>query len=245
MVGIDREAFPRPQALQREFHAAVSTPGSRRPDAESLSCHASDGWHCRWRSAFWLWANTASYDVRNVLGLLLISAFIPALCAGRARSCQKGDIPDRPRWSVPDGAIAIGLAVLCVGLTLPLAQGDKDAEAAICGRTAPRRLAGLKSIGTWKSCSFGAAPSSARTSTSARFRPSADSKPDESLPLLRTVWMPCGVRQFSESTGCTSILYQPRSTHPSVLSFVVAYADARGLKKLAEGNGFELLGSDP
>ena len=70
---------------------------------------------------FWLWANTASYDARNVLGLVLISAFIPLHALARTFMPRR-DLPDQPRWRVPDGAIAIGLAVLCVALTLPLAR---------------------------------------------------------------------------------------------------------------------------
>ena len=53
------------------------------------------------------------------------------------------------------------------------------------------------------------------------------------------------MKQFNESTGCTAIFYQPRTTHPTVLGFVATYAQARGLKKLAEDKGFELLGSSP
>ena len=192
---------------------------------------------------FWLWANTASYDVRNVLGLLLISAFIPLYALARA-FLPKRDIPDQPRWSVPDAAVAIGLALLCVGLTLPLAQADKDLKQ----RFADEQLrAGLglefnRNIEKLLVRGCTVFSPDVYISTISAFRPYRNQMKlfhfSEPLDALR-------VQQFDESTGCTSIFYQPRSTHPSVLSFVVAYAEARGLKKLAEGNGFELLSSDP
>ena len=74
---------------------------------------------------FWLWANTASYDLRNLLGLLLISAFIAVYAATRTFVATRV-FSNEPRWSVPDGAVAMSLAILSVGLTLTLAQGDKE-----------------------------------------------------------------------------------------------------------------------
>jgi hypothetical protein len=73
----------------------------------------------------WLWANTASYDLRNLLGLLLISAFIPLYALAR-HFVTTGVFSNQPRWSIPDGIIAASLAALCVGLTLPLAQRDRE-----------------------------------------------------------------------------------------------------------------------
>jgi hypothetical protein len=49
------------------------------------------------------------------------------------------------------------------------------------------------------------------------------------------------VKQLNESTGCTSIIYPPERTHPSILSFISATTEARGYKKEIEGNGMELL----
>ena len=65
--------------------------------------------------SFFAWANTASYDLRNILGLLLISAFIPLYAAANAW-LGAGPPPGGRRWIVPDGAVAAGWTVLSVGL---------------------------------------------------------------------------------------------------------------------------------
>jgi hypothetical protein len=77
---------------------------------------------------FWLWANTASYDLRNLLGLLLISASIPLYALAR-RLPVKSAAASKSRWSVPDSAVAGGLAAMAVALTLTLAQGDAQLKA--------------------------------------------------------------------------------------------------------------------
>ena len=73
----------------------------------------------------WLWADTASYDLRNLLGLLLISASIP-LYALALHFMTTGELSKQLRWSIADGVVAVSLAVLCVGLTLPLARGNSE-----------------------------------------------------------------------------------------------------------------------
>ena len=73
----------------------------------------------------WLWASTASYDLRNLLGLLLISVFIPLYALARAYVPIR-KLSDERRWSVPDGAVAAGLAILCFAVTLTLALGDRE-----------------------------------------------------------------------------------------------------------------------
>ena len=70
------------------------------------------------------WASLFSYDLRNLLGMLLISAIIP-LCAVARRFATTASIPAKPRWKLGDGVVAAGVAVLCVVLTLPLAMGDE------------------------------------------------------------------------------------------------------------------------
>ena len=76
-------------------------------------------------AGFAAWASMLSYDLRNLLGFLLISAFIPLFALARSFAPAKVFLNQR-RWSVQDGTVAFGLAVLCVGLTLSLAQGDKQ-----------------------------------------------------------------------------------------------------------------------
>jgi len=52
-------------------------------------------------------------------------------------------------------------------------------------------------------------------------------------------------KQLSESGGCTSILYPPSVTHPSILRFVDAYLKTRNFTKMAEDREMELLVSGP
>ena len=73
---------------------------------------------------FWLWANTASYDLRNALGLLLICAFIPLYAMARRFVTPRVATGER-QWHARDGVVAAGVAALCVVLTLPLALSDE------------------------------------------------------------------------------------------------------------------------
>ena len=62
-------------------------------------------------AGLWLWANTASYDLRNILGFLLITAFIPHFAVARRFATSRDASRDR-QWHVRDLAIAAGVAVL-------------------------------------------------------------------------------------------------------------------------------------
>jgi hypothetical protein len=46
--------------------------------------------------------------------------------------------------------------------------------------------------------------------------------------------------RLSRTEGCTAFLF-PRPSHPAILQFIAAETETRGLTKMAEGNGFELL----
>jgi hypothetical protein len=85
-------------------------------------------WRARWLIVplfvgLWLWADTASYDLRNALGLLLIAAFIPVYVLiewWRSRAVRKPDLPSqRP---VSDPAAASIATVLLMIATLPIAH---------------------------------------------------------------------------------------------------------------------------
>ena len=86
-----------------------------------------------------LWANTASYDLRNVLGLLMISAFVPLYAIARP-FVKKPDFSNQRRWRVPDGAAAAGVAALCVVLTLPLAMGDEKLKQRFANEQLEQRI---------------------------------------------------------------------------------------------------------
>ncbi len=89
-------------------------------------------------AGIWLWANTAAYDLRNVLGFLLMSAFIP-LYAAAHRFLDERKIASEPRWRVPDGAVAAVLVLAIAGLTFSVAMSDNDLEAQIRRRSASHR----------------------------------------------------------------------------------------------------------
>src|SRR5258705_11604805 len=72
---------------------------------------------------FWLWADTASYDLRNLLGLLLISASIPLYALARRLPVNPA-AASQPRWNVPDAAVAGGPSAIAAALTLTLAQNN-------------------------------------------------------------------------------------------------------------------------
>jgi hypothetical protein len=191
----------------------------------------------------WLWANTASYDLRNLLGLLLISAFIPVYAAIRALPTTRVS-PGERQWSVSDGGVAIGLAILSVGLTLTLAQGDKELKQ----RFANDQLRGglgfemNQAIGQLLVRGCRVFSTDGYIATIAAFQPFRSQVQffHFTEPLTDAL-----AKQLPESTGCTSILYPPDRTHPSILSFVAAYIKARGFTKMTEGRGMTLLVSSP
>jgi len=191
----------------------------------------------------WLWANNASYDLRNVLGLLLISAFIPLYALVR-RFVTTGVISKERLWSVPDDAVAISLAALSVGLTLTLAQGDK----ALKQRFAHDQLtksAGLQTNQTieqllLRGCTiFNADDYLYTISAFERFQNKIPYFHFEA-PLTDGL-----ISQVSQASGCTSFFYPPDLTHPSILSFISAITKAQNYTKVTEGNGMELLVSSP
>lgn len=192
---------------------------------------------------FGLWANTASYDLRNILGLLLISAFIPVYALVRTFSIARTSA-NEPQWIVPDEAIAAGLAVLSIGLTLSLAQTDKELKQRFADEQLQRGL-GLKLNKDiekllLRTCTIFTADSYIYTISA--FQPFMKQLHffHYSEPLNDLL-----AKQVNESTGCTSILYPPSATHPSILRFVDTYTKTRSFAKMAEDREMELLVSSP
>ena len=193
-------------------------------------------------AGLWLWANTASYDLRNLLGLLLITAFIPLFAVARRLATARATPAER-RWQVRDLTVAAVVAVLCVLLTLPLAMSDEKLkqrfahEQMIHGygikinQNAEKILArGCKlfSVDGYITTIAGFQ----KYLPQIQFFHVADPLPDQL------------VQQFSEAVGCTGILYPPRGTHRTILDFIAAQTKARGYVKVVEDNGMELLATD-
>jgi hypothetical protein len=186
-----------------------------------------------------VWANTAAYDLRNVLGLLLISAFIPLHAIARAKGLAP-TAPDGARWRIFDAGVAAALAVMTVGLTLTLATGDSQFKERFAndqlrsgsGIEFNRNIAKLLARG----CTIFSA--TGYISMISAFEPFRDQMRFFffTLPLDQPL-----TDQFNASTGCTSIFYPPSLTHPSILNFIATYAEARGLKKIGEAEGMVLM----
>jgi hypothetical protein len=191
---------------------------------------------------FFVWANTASYDLRNILGLLLISAAIPLYAAANAW-LDAGPSSNGRRWSVPDAAVAAGWLTVSVGLTLTLALNDKELRerfardqfgkgpGAEIHRSAKQLLA--------RGCTIFTA--TGFILTIAEFQRFQDQmqffvfNEPMSAPVLD---------RLSKTEGCTGFLV-PRPSHPAILQIIAAETETRGLTKMAEGNGCELLVSAP
>ena len=192
---------------------------------------------------FWLWANTASYDLRNLLGLLLISASIPLYALAR-RWPVKSAAASKPRWTVRDGAVAGGLAAMAVALTLTLAQDDAHLKE----RFATDQLRGGPGFELNQSIAKLLHRGCAIFSADGYIATISALQPFRGQMRFFFFTEPLNealVNRFNETAGCTSIFYPPERTHPSILRFIAAYAEARGLKKTIEGNGMELLASSP
>jgi hypothetical protein len=190
-------------------------------------------------AGFWLWAGTASYDLRNLLGLLLIAGFIPLYAAARALLAARV-IPNEPQFRVPDGAVAAGLAVISICLTLTLALHDQELKERFAADQLRRGPGGEvnHSVGQLllRGCTI--VSGTAYIFTVSAFQRHRDQMHyfAASEPLGEPV-----TRRLRDAEGCTAILYPPDRTHSSMLDFIAANTEARGYSKLVEGNGMELL----
>jgi hypothetical protein len=192
---------------------------------------------------FWIWADKAGYDLRNVLGFIVISAFIPVFAAARAW-LGEGAVQNERQWRVLDMVAASVVAILAVGLTLPLAKSDARLE---------RRFHDDQLIGgsgyefnrdVEKLLSQGCVLFS---SSSYFWTVSAFAGYKQQLnffhftqPLLDDT-----VKAFDKASGCVAIVYPLTQVHPSISEFIAAKARERGLTKVIEVNGNELIASNP
>jgi hypothetical protein len=190
-------------------------------------------------AGLWLWANTASYDLRNVLGLLMIDAFVLLYAIARP-FVKKPDFSNQRQWRLPDGAVAAGVAALCVVLTLPLAMGDEKLRQRFADEQLSKGL-GIelnRPIGQLlvRGCTVFSADGYIHTVSA--FQPYR-----QQMQFFHFTEPLTGMlaKQLNETTGCTGILYPPSSTHPSILALIDASAKARGLTKAVEHNGMVLL----
>ncbi|MES2197254.1 MAG: hypothetical protein V4517_22780 [Pseudomonadota bacterium] len=185
-----------------------------------------------------VWANTASYDLRNVLGPLAICAFIPVYAVTPARATRR-DVSGERRWIVPDAAMILGVATMSIALTLNLASGDAALKARFAddqlkegsGREVNQKVGEILERG----CTM--LTGNAYLYTIAAFQPFKDQLQystfgqaigDPSLAALR------------EPKGCTGILYVPGRTHQSVLDFIAAAS----FRKVIETDSTVLLMSN-
>jgi hypothetical protein len=188
-----------------------------------------------------VWANTAAYDLRNVLGLLMISAFIPLHAIARAKGLAP-TAPDRAGWRIFDAGVAAALAVMMIGLTLTLATGDRQFKERFAndqlrsgsGIEFNRKIGKLLARG----CTIFSATGYIMMISA--FEPFRDQM--RFFFFTQPLDQPL-TDEFNAVTGCSSIFYPPSLTHPSILNFIATYAEARGLKKIAEGEGMVLMES--
>jgi hypothetical protein len=192
---------------------------------------------------FWLWANTASYDLRNALGLLLISGFIPLFAVARSFLAERVP-PSGPRWRMPDSAVASAISAVAVCLTLTLAKADADLKQRFAtdqlrggmGFEINQRVAELLRHG----CTIFSAD--AYVFTISALRPLRDQLKFFvfSLPLDQSL-----ASRINNTAGCTGIVYPTTLTHPSILDFLTSYAEGRGLSKIVDDNGMVILATSP
>ena len=187
-----------------------------------------------------IWANTAAYDLRNLLGFVLVGIFVP-FYAGASRWLDPKPVPNGRQWRVRDGIVAATLAVATFVLTSTLAMADRDLKR----RFADDQLridAGFEQnqkVGEVlrRGCKvFSATGSILHIVAFAPFRSQVQTF-FYSLPLQDSFSL-----ALERSAGCTAVFYPPTRTHPSNLSFIADYGRTRGgWKKVIEGNGMELL----
>lgn len=180
------------------------------------------------------WAFALSYDLRNLIGFLLISAFIPFFALARAYAPSRV-FPIERRWHVSDGAVTCGLTLLCIGLTFDLASSDENLKS----RFATEQLvkgAGFQvnqRIGQFLLDGCTIINADDYLYTISEFAPFKDRMPYFHFEAPITE----GLKNLLDhASGCTGIFYQ-FNTHPSILSYVSTKLD---FTKIVEGRGWTL-----
>lgn len=188
---------------------------------------------------FFAWANTAAYDLRNILGLLLISAVIPLYAAANAWLNAGFSSKNGRRWSIPDAAVAAGWLIVSVGLTLTLALNDREFRERFArdqfgkgpGVEIHRSVEQLLARG----CTIFTATGFVQTIS--KFQPFRDQM---QFFVFNEPMNAAVLDRLGKTEGCTAFLF-PRPSHPAILQTIAAETETRGLTKMAEGKGFELL----
>jgi hypothetical protein len=202
----------------------------------------------RWLSlpliaGFVLWAVTTSYDLRNLLGFLLIACFFPLFALARAIGSRR-DLEGVRSWFISDGVVAASVALLCFAATSTLALSDEKLKL----RFQTEQLS--KSAGTEinqeiqrllaRGCTVFNADNYLHTI-------SAFAPYDERLLFffsLEPLNDPLAA-MIRNASDCAAFFYPPDRTHPSILTFFADTAKERDYVTLAEGRGMVLLGPRP
>lgn len=194
-----------------------------------------------------LWANTASYDLRNLLGLLLISAFIPLFAAAQgllptSAVLVSGLLAREPGMRMRDSLVAASLAILSFGLTLPLAQGDTQLNKAFADDQL-RRGAGFEFNQQVEQLLFRGCTIFSGTAYIFTISAFQQFKGQMNYFAFSEPLTGAFSNRFNETAGCIGIVYPSDRSHPSILSFIDANIKARGLRNVIESEGWELWAS--
>ncbi|MET3968726.1 hypothetical protein [Bradyrhizobium sp. S3.9.1] len=188
-----------------------------------------------------LWANSASYDLRNVLGFLMIGAFVPIYVIGR----QLRE-PKTPTWigsRVSDGAVVLGIILLAACLHSTLAHRDN----ALRKRFADDQLKagpGLEfnqEIGKLlaKGCTI--FTGDWYMGTISEFRPFR-----EQMQFFHYTQPPTDTfaERLNRSTGCIGFFFVPSDTDRSTMDLIRSKTEANTYRRITDHHGIELLFSD-
>lgn len=186
------------------------------------------------------WVFSLSYDLRNLIGFLPVSAFIPFFALARAFAPARA-FPVERRWTMPDGVFACFLALLTVGLTFSLAKGDAELKR----RFAAEQLA--KGAGLPVNQRIEQLLLSGCTIINADnylYTISALERFESKMPYFHfEAPITEGLkRMLDEASGCTGIIYPVAITHPSILSYV---ATKPQFAKAVEDRGWMLRVANP
>ena len=189
-----------------------------------------------------IWANTASYDLRNALGFLLISAFISINSAGRTFLSAKLVSLGNAQWRAKDAMVAAILIVFALATTSSLAMSDSDIKRKFASDQFAKGLgvAFNREIGELleRGCTLFTSSSYIGTIDAFQRYTSRIEFFFYALPLDT----PTETR-FRSATGCVSVLYPPDLTTPSMRSFINDYIQSRGLITVRSDLGMILAAS--
>ncbi|MGY3621533.1 hypothetical protein [Bradyrhizobium sp. USDA 10063] len=180
-----------------------------------------------------VWANTASYDLRNVLGFLLVSAFIAIYSATRV--LEPASMRLLRERVVTDRAVIIGVTTLSLGLTLPLALDDNGMKE----RFARDQLRGGRGvefnqkIGELLKNGCTVFESDGYVPTISAFGPFRDQIQFFHYPEPLTGAF---VERFDGPEPCKAIVFPPKSTHPATLEFIQVTENSTAYRKVYEAS---------